>query len=80
MKIEVLGTGCSKCNKLYKLAEEVLAASGTEATLVKVEGLDEIMSYGVAFTPALVINGEVKAAGSLPKAQQIAAWLQEAQA
>ena len=78
MQIKVLGTGCAKCNKLYKLAEEGVAQAGVEATLEKVQGLDEIMTYGVAFTPALVIDGEVKAAGSLPKAKQIAAWLREA--
>jgi hypothetical protein len=35
------------------------------------------MKHGVAFTPALVIDGTVKAAGSIPKAAQIQAWLEE---
>ena len=42
------------------------------------EKLDEIASFGVPFTPALVIDGKVKSAGKLPKPKQIAKWLEEA--
>ena len=62
MKIEVLGTGCAKCTKLHALVEKVVAQVGVDAEVVKVESLDEIINYGVAFTPALVIEGAVKAA------------------
>lgn len=78
MKIEILGGGCMNCKKLYMLVEKTMAEAGVEAELFKVESLNEIMTYGVAFTPALVIDGEVKAAGGLPKAGQIQSWLQEA--
>ena len=78
MKIEVLGTGCTKCKKLHQLVEKVVAEVGIDAEVSKVEGLQEIMKYGVAFTPALVIDGTVKAAGGIPKAAQIETWLKEA--
>ncbi len=77
MKIEVLGTGCAKCRKLYDLVQEVVADTGAEAEVTKVEKIADIASYGVAFTPALVIDGTVKASGGLPKAKQIRAWLEE---
>ena len=77
MKIEVLGTGCAKCTKLHQLVEKVVADTGSDAEVTKVEKLDEIMKYGVAFTPALVIDGAVKAAGGIPKAAQIEVWLEE---
>ena len=77
MQIEVLGTGCAKCRKLYDLVQEVVASSGATADVLKVEKLDDIVKYGVAFTPALVIDGTVKAAGGIPKAAQIEAWLRE---
>ncbi|MBW2735082.1 MAG: TM0996/MTH895 family glutaredoxin-like protein [Deltaproteobacteria bacterium] len=80
MKVEVLGTGCAKCKKLYQLVEKVVAESGSNAEVEKVEKIEDIMKYGVAFTPALVIDGTVKAAGGIPKAAQIATWLKEAQA
>jgi small redox-active disulfide protein 2 len=77
MKIEILGTGCAKCNKLEQLVEKVVADTGADAEVSKVEKLEDIVKYGVAFTPALIIDGTVKAAGTIPKAAQIQAWLEE---
>lgn len=78
MQIKVLGTGCAKCNKLYALVEQAISATGAAAELSKVEKIDEIASYGVAFTPALVIDGEVKSSGKLPTVDKISEWLQAA--
>ncbi len=77
MIIRVLGTGCPKCRKLYAEAEKAIAVSGASAGLEKVEGIDEIMSYGVMMTPALVIDEEVKASGRIPTAAEITAWIKE---
>lgn len=75
MEIKVLGTGCAKCRKLFAEAEKALAQSGVGATLTKVEKIDEIVGYGVMMTPALVIDGEVKASGRIPDATEIVGWL-----
>ena len=75
MKIEVLGMGCANCNKLYQNALEAVKQSGKEVQVVKVEDIQKIMSYGVLSTPALVIDGVVKTAGKLPKAEEIKAWI-----
>ena len=76
MDVKVLGTGCAKCRKLYQEAEKAIAVAGVDATLAKVESIDEILEYGVMMTPALVIDGEVKVSGKVPKAKQIVGWLQ----
>jgi small redox-active disulfide protein 2 len=75
MKIEVLGMGCASCNKLYQNALEAVKQSGKEVQVVKVEDIQKIMSYGVLSTPALVIDGVVKTAGKLPKAEEIKEWI-----
>lgn len=75
MDIKVLGTGCTKCKKLYAEAEKAVAETGAGAALSKVEKLDDIMAYGVMMTPALVIDGEVKCSGRIPNAAEIAGWL-----
>ena len=75
MKIEVLGTGCRKCKKLHALVAEAIEETGSTAELVKVSELDEILAYGIAMTPGLVINGTVKAVGKLPKKEEIIAWI-----
>ncbi len=75
MKIEVLGTGCAKCKKLYENALEAVKASGKEAEVVKVEDIKTIASYGVMSTPAIVVDGVVKSSGKLVSPADIAAML-----
>ncbi len=75
MKIEVLGMGCASCNKLYQNVLEAVQLSGKEIEVAKVEDIKKIMSYGVLSTPALVIDGLVKTAGKLPKAEEIKEWI-----
>jgi len=71
MKIEILGMGCSNCNKLYQNALEAVKQSGKEVEVLKVEYLQTIMDYGVMSTPALVIDGVVKVKGKVPKVEEI---------
>jgi small redox-active disulfide protein 2 len=75
MDVKVLGTGCAKCKMLFAEAEKAVTASGLPASLGKVEKIDEIMKFGVMMTPALVIDGEVKCAGRIPKAAEIVTWM-----
>ena len=74
--IKVLGTGCAKCDKLYEEVKRAVADSGVEAEVEKVEDLSSIMSYGVAFTPALVIDEKVHSAGKILRAAEIARLLE----
>lgn len=71
MKIEILGMGCSSCEKLEKNAESAVKQAGVEAEIVKVSDMTEIMNYGVTRTPALVIDGVVKSSGEVLKSKNI---------
>jgi small redox-active disulfide protein 2 len=71
MKIEILGTGCPKCKKLIQNAEEAVREMNIDAEILKVTNIDEIMNYGVMMTPALAIDGEVKAAGKVVGKEEI---------
>ncbi len=71
MKIEVLGTGCSKCKELERLTREVVAQNGVEAEIEKVEDIMKIISYGVMSTPALVIDQIVMSTGRIPSKTEI---------
>ena len=73
--IKILGTGCAKCQKLYDEARKAVEQSGVPADVVKVESLPEIMDYGVAFTPAIVIDEEVRSSGKVLSAARIAEML-----
>lgn len=75
IEIKVLGPGCARCKQLYGEAERAISQLAAPATLTKVEDIKEIMAYKILATPALVINGEVKSAGRIPNAAEIASWL-----
>ena len=60
MKIKILGSGCPNCKKLEKNTREAVNELGIEAEIEKVTEIQEIMSYGVMSTPALVVYGEIK--------------------
>jgi small redox-active disulfide protein 2 len=65
MHIKVLGTGCAKCKKLEANVKEAVKELNLDATVEKVEDIQEIMAYGVMKTPALVIDGQVKSMGKV---------------
>lgn len=71
MRIEVLGTGCAGCNKLYENTRKALEESGKEGEVVKVEGISSMLKYGIISPPALVIDGEVRFSGQLLSSDQI---------
>jgi small redox-active disulfide protein 2 len=73
--VQVLGTGCPKCKALAANAEAAVQAAGVEARVEKVEKITEIMKFGVLVTPALVVDGQVKSAGKLLSAEEIARLL-----
>lgn len=77
MKIEILGTGCSKCKKAKEIIEKVLKQTGVEAEVVKVEDIEKILSYGVMVTPAIVIDGDVKLAGKVPDEKDVRKWISQ---
>jgi small redox-active disulfide protein 2 len=76
MKIQVLGTGCRKCNQLYGNVQQAVAELGVDATVEKVTDLNDIMAFGVMVTPALAIDGRVKASGKVPTAEAIKEMIQ----
>lgn len=71
MKIQILGTGCTKCEKLAELADKVAKDLNLNYELVKITDITEIASFGVMITPALAIDGEVKVLGKIPNADEM---------
>ena len=75
MKIEVLGPGCAKCEKLLEHTKAAVEQAGIDAEVVKVTEIAEFAKYGVMITPALVVDGEVKCAGKVPGVDEIKALI-----
>ncbi len=70
-RVQILGTGCAKCQKLTQNAEEAARLAGVEATVEKITDIMQITTFGVMMTPALVIDGEVKVVGKVPSPEEI---------
>jgi small redox-active disulfide protein 2 len=74
-KIEVLGPGCAKCEKLYERVEAAVRELELECELEKITDIDRIVAAGVMMTPALVVDGDVAASGRLPSVDEIKTML-----
>ncbi|MCF7950385.1 MAG: thioredoxin family protein [Spirochaetaceae bacterium] len=75
MVLQILGSGCPKCKTLAQNAQAAIDEVGVEASVEKVTDMDKIMDMGVAMTPALAIDGEVKSVGKVLSADKIADML-----
>lgn len=75
-KIEILGTGCAKCVELEARAKKAVEELKIEAEVEKISDLKIISTkYGVFSTPAIVIDGVVKAQGRVASVEEIKQWL-----
>ncbi|MDY7011364.1 MAG: thioredoxin family protein [Planctomycetota bacterium] len=74
-KLQILGTGCPKCQKLAQNAEAAAKATGVEYEIEKISDINEIVKLGVMLTPALVVDGQVKVVGKVPEPEDIQAML-----
>jgi small redox-active disulfide protein 2 len=80
MEIKVLGPGCAKCQQTEKIVREAVAEAGVEAQVEKITDIMKIMTYGVMGTPAVVVDGQVKSTGKVPKKEEVIRWIQTEEA
>ena len=78
MVIKILGTGCPNCLKLEEMTKKAAQELNVNAEFVKVKEIDQILEYGIARTPGLVIDEVVKSSGRIPSIDQIKTFIQEA--
>ena len=76
-KLQILGTGCAKCQKLTENVTAAAHALGIAYELEKITQIDQIMKFGVMVTPALAVDGVVKVSGKVPDAEAIKVLLPE---
>jgi small redox-active disulfide protein 2 len=75
MNVQVLGPGCANCKKLAEMVAQAVKETGAAATVEKITDLNVIVGFGVMRTPALAVDGVVKAQGRVPKLEEIKAFL-----
>ena len=79
MKIEVLGTGCSRCDDLYENARIAASqlAPAIDIEVTKVADVNYFVQKGVFVTPGLVIDGRVVSTGKLLSVEEIVQCIRE---
>ncbi len=70
-EIKILGPGCAKCKATYQVIMKVIDENNLDVQLTKIEDIDEIMSYNIMSTPAVVVDGEVKIKGHVPSESEV---------
>lgn len=77
VEIKVLGPGCPKCKQTEEIVKQAIAEEGITANIEKVTDIMKIAGYGVFGTPAVIIDGEVKSVGKIPKKEDIKIWIKK---
>jgi len=78
MKIQVLGSGCPTCKKLYELTKQAAAEVGLETKVEYITDISKIIEMGVMSSPVLAIDGKPVLLGFLPDIEKIKSILQSA--
>jgi len=78
LEIKILGPGCANCDRLEREVLEAVSELNLRAGIDHVRDIREIGKYGVMGSPALIINGQVKAVGRVPMKSELRKWLIEA--
>ncbi|HML19458.1 MAG TPA: thioredoxin family protein [Candidatus Dependentiae bacterium] len=71
MVIKILGAGCSSCAQLEKNTKEALKRLGSEAQVIKISDIQDILAYSVMSFPALVIDENVVLYGQNPTVEEL---------
>lgn len=70
-KIQILGTGCAKCQKLADNTKQAADNLGLDYEMEKITELNQIMAFGVMTTPGLAVDGKVLIVGKVPSPADI---------
>jgi len=75
-KIEILGTGCPKCNTLTENVKKALQETNQTAEVVKITDIKDMIAKGVMFTPGLIIDGKIVSQGKTLNVERIKELIQ----
>lgn len=71
MEIKVVGPGCKSCKNLLHAAEDAVKELGSDAQIIYVTEMADIIATGIMRTPGLLINGKIKVMGRVPAVKEI---------
>lgn len=58
MTIQVLGSGCPTCKKLFETTKKIVADLGFEAEVEYINDISKMVEMGVMQSPVLAVDGK----------------------
>jgi len=71
MQIQVLGSGCPTCKKLFELTKQAVEELGLKIEVEYITDIQKIIEMGVMSSPVLAIDGKPAITGFLPDVKKI---------
>ena len=71
MQIQVLGSGCPSCKKLFELTKKAVEELKLKTEVEYITDIKKIVEMGVMSSPVLAINGKPILAGFVPDIEKI---------
>lgn len=74
MKIQVIGSGCPTCEKLYQIVSDIARNLPSDTRVEYItgqEGMRKILELGIMSSPVLTVNGKVVMIGFIPDTEII---------
>lgn len=77
MKIQVLGSGCPTCKKLYEITQKAVEEMGLDEKVEYITDITKIIEMGLMQSPVLAIDGKPVMVGFTPDIEKIKKLIQE---
>ncbi len=71
IKIQVLGSGCPTCKKLFELTKKAVQELEIEVDIEYITDMEKIIEMGIMSLPVLTINEKPVIIGYLPDIKEI---------
>lgn len=71
MNIQVLGSGCPTCKKLFELTQQAVKELNLNEKVEYITDVSKIIEMGVMSSPVLAVDGKPAMVGFLPDVEKI---------
>lgn len=71
MQIQVLGSGCASCKKLYEMIAEIVKELKLDVQVDYITDVSKIVEMGLMQSPVLAVNGKPAMVGFIPDKEKI---------
>ena len=71
MQIQVLGSGCTNCRRLFEITKEIVKELNLEVSVDYITDVSKIIEMGIMQSPVLAVNGKPVMIGFIPNKEKI---------